>query len=269
MLNVSVVLYHPSLLQLYNLLDILQQSECVKYIYLIDNSPERTIRIPDRYKRTKYIFNGKNLGYGAGHNIALRKTIAHNIPYHLVVNSDISFSPDILLQMLYYMDQHPDVGQMMPKVLYPNGQIQYLCKLLPTPLDLFGRRFLPRKLMQRRNYKFELRASGYNHIINAPYLSGCFMLLRTATLERIGLFDERFFMYPEDIDLTRRIHREYHTLFYPEATIIHDHAQASYRNLRMLWIHIVNLCRYFNKWGWFIDSERRQTNHLTMLAIDK
>lgn len=267
MLNVSVVLYRPVVPQLQLLLDTLQQAEYVRKTYLIDNSPEKYALPLPVSEKVEYIFTGKNLGYGAGHNIALRKSIENGVPYHLVVNSDIAFQPDILSTLLQYMDEHPDTGQLMPKVVYPNGETQYLCKLLPTPLDLFGRRFLPTRWIHRRTERFELRASGYNRIMNVPYLSGCFMLLRTEALQRVGLFDERFFMYPEDIDLTRRIHRQYKTLFYPGITIVHDHAQASYRNLRMLAVHIVNICRYFNKWGWFTDRERNEVNKTTWSAV--
>ena len=90
------------------------------------------------------------------------------------------------------------------------------------------------------------------------------MLLRTQAVQQARLFDERFFMYPEDMDLTRRIHRDYLTVFFPHATIIHNHEKASYKSLKMLWIHIVNMCRYFNKWGWFCDKERTLFNQTVM-----
>jgi GT2 family glycosyltransferase len=149
----------------------------------------------------------------------------------------------------------------MPKVLYPDGKIQYLCKLLPTPFDLIFRRFLPAKWTESRMEKFEMRKTGYNKLMQVPYLSGCFMFLRTEALKEIGLFDERFFMYPEDIDLTRRIHRKYQTVFYPDVSIVHHHAQSSYLNLKMLRIHITNMILYFNKWGWVFDKERRKINN--------
>ena len=148
----------------------------------------------------------------------------------------------------------------MPRVLHPAGTQQYLAKRLPTPLDVFGRRFLPSWLMARRNRRYELRDMDLLRPVNAPYLSGCFMMLRTTAAVDAGLFDERFFMYPEDIDLTRRIHRNYLTLYYPEWTIVHAHARDSYKNKHMLRIHIQNMCRYFNKWGWLFDRERRQFN---------
>ena len=92
----------------------------------------------------------------------------------------------------------------MPKVYYPNGELQYLCKLIPTPFDLMFKRFLPSSIVERRMIKFQLRFTKYNKIMNVPYLSGCFMFFRISALQDIGLFDERFFMYPEDIDITRR-----------------------------------------------------------------
>ena len=158
------------------------------------------------------------------------------------------------------MNMNIEVAQLMPKVFFPTGEIQYLCKLIPTPFNLIFRRFLPQSWTKESTKKFELRDSGYNKLMNIPYLSGCFMFFRTEALKEVGLFDERFFMYPEDIDLTRRIHAKYRTVFYPEVNIIHHHAQSSYINLKMLYIHITNMVKYFNKWGWFFDKERRKVN---------
>jgi GT2 family glycosyltransferase len=67
-------------------------------------------------------------------------------------------------------------------------------------------------------------------------------------------------MYPEDIDLTRRIHQYYKTMFYPYVSIIHEHGQGSYKSLKLLWIHISNMVKYFNKWGWFFDVDRKRIN---------
>jgi len=103
--------------------------------------------------------------------------------------------------------------------------------------------------------------------MDIPYLSGCFMLFRVSALRTVGLFDERFFMYPEDIDITRRMHTEYRTVFYPAATIVHDHARESYKSKRALWIHITNLIKYFNKWGWIRDPERSRINRETLRQI--
>lgn len=86
------------------------------------------------------------------------------------------------------------------------------------------------------------------------------MFFRTECFKKMGLFDERFFMYPEDIDITRRMHKHYRTMFWPEVTIVHAHRAASYKSLRMLMIHSYNMIKYFNKWGWIFDRERTEWN---------
>lgn len=286
MLNVSIVLYHPNWQEVAALTKVLLQSHYTHRVYWVDNSPAETKALPmeedvlrigydsgedtdyedneGAKRRVVYIFNGKNLGYGAAHNIAIRESVYDDIPLHLVINPDILVTAEALDTMVEFITAHHEVGQLMPHVVYPTGETQYLCKLLPTPLDVFGRRFLPKRWMAKRNAHFELRASGYDKMMNVPYLSGCFMLLRTEAVLKARLFDERFFMYPEDIDLTRRIHRDYLTVYFPYATIVHNHAQASYHSPKMLWIHVVNMCRYFNKWGWFCDQERTLVNQITL-----
>ena len=264
MLNISIVLYRPNWKQVADLTIIMLQSKYVNRIYWIDNSSVKTQDLPICSNKVEYIFNDKNLGYGAGHNIAIRESIYDNIPFHLVINPDILLNAQDIDTMYQFILQNSEIGCLMPKVLYPNGELQYLCKLLPTPMDVFGRRFLPQKWIRKRNEKYEMRSSGYDEMMNVPYLSGCFMLLRTQAVQKVRLFDERFFMYPEDMDLTRRIHRDYLTVYFPRVSIIHNHEHASYKSLRMLWIHVVNMCRYFNKWGWFFDKERDLFNSIAI-----
>lgn len=263
MLNISIVLYHPKWEQeVLPLVTELLKVKNLRRIYLLDNSEAKSQKPIANSPKIRYMHNGTNLGYGKAHNIAIRETAYEQTAFHLVMNSDIRVQAEDIDAMHDWMIANPQVGQLMPKVLNPDGSQQYLAKRLPSPMDVFGRRFLPAFLMKRRNRRYELRDLDLTRPINAPYLSGCFMMLRTKAVVEAGLFDERFFMYPEDIDLTRRIHRNYLTLYYPAWTIVHDHAQASYKNKHMLRIHIQNMCRYFNKWGWFFDPERQTFNNL-------
>ena len=263
MLNISIVLYHPNWEQeVLPLVEELLRVKCLHKLYLLDNSEAREVypKTVIKHLKLRYMHMPSNLGYGRAHNVALRESAYRRIDLHLVLNSDIRVKAEDIDAMHDWMMVNPQVGQLMPKVLNPDGTQQYLAKRLPTPLDVFGRRFLPAWLMTKRNKRYELRDKDLERPINAPYLSGCFMLLRTQAAVEAGLFDERYFMYPEDIDLTRSIHRNWLTLYYPEWTIVHDHAQASYKNKHMLRIHIQNMCRYFNKWGWLFDRERRLFN---------
>lgn len=242
MLNISIVLYRPNWEQEVNpLVEELKRVKCLRQIYLHDNTND-------------------NIGYGRAHNMEIRKSAQEKVDFHLVMNSDIRVKAEDIDAMHDFMLAHPEVGQLMPKVLNPDGTQQYLAKRLPTPLDVFGRRFLPKAWMEKRNARYELRDLDLTRPINAPYLSGCFMMLRTKAVVEAGLFDERYFMYPEDIDLTRTIHRHYLTLYHPAWTIVHAHTRGSYKDKHMLRIHIQNMCLYFNKWGWLFDRERRLFN---------
>ena len=265
MLNISIVLYHPNWEQeVLPLAEELLRVQSLNKLYLLDNSEERELHPKKviKHPKLRYMHMPSNLGYGKAHNVALRESAYHHIDFHLVLNSDIRVKAEDIDAMHEWMMVNPQVGQLMPRVLNPDGSQQYLAKRLPSPLDVFGRRFLPASLIAKRNARYELRDLDLTKPVNAPYLSGCFMFLRTKAVVEAGLFDERYFMYPEDIDLTRSIHRHYLTLYYPEWTIVHAHAQASYKNKHMLRIHIQNMCRYFNKYGWLFDRERRTFNKL-------
>jgi hypothetical protein len=267
----SIVLYETPFEKIQKaIFSVLASNLCSK-LFLIDNSPTDTLsRLKDIDKRISYVFTNKNIGYGAAHNIALKKSIALNARYHIVLNPDIYFGDDVIPKIFHYIEENNDVGHVMPKVLFPNGKTQYLAKLLPTPQILFFRRFLNITFLQNRiNDFYELRFTGYNSIINVPYLSGCFMFLRTNALKSVGLFDENFFMYPEDIDLTRRIHSKYKTIFFPYAHIYHEHQKESFRSVKMTRIHAINMIKYFNKWGWFFDKNRSQINKKTLARLAK
>lgn len=260
--NVSIVIYKSNKIDVLKAINCILRSKLIKNLYIIDNSPtDELCEVSTLDYRIQYIFNNKNLGFGKAHNIAMRKSIKENVKYHIVLNPDIYFNDNVIEELYYYMEANPDVGLVMPKVLYPSGELQYLCKLLPTPFDLLFRRFMPfKKLNDKRNNIYELRFTGYNKIMNVPYLSGCFMFLRTKALEDVGLFDEKFFMYLEDTDLCRRLHKKYKTIFYPHTTIFHEFTKGSYKSKKLLMIHIMSAIAYFNKWGWFFDKERDEIN---------
>lgn len=232
----------------------------IDHLYVIDHSPDEAVKamLPDD-GRIEYI-RRPNLGYGAGHNHAIREAMEKGARYHAVLNPDIYWEGSVVAPLAHYMDEHPDVGQMVPRVLYPDGGLQYVCKLIPTPLDLIANRFLPSWIARKRVARYRLEKTGYDRIMNVPYMHGCFFMLRTDALRDVGLFDERFFMYPEDIDLTRRIHEKWRTLYYPPLTIYHAHAAESRKSMKMLRIHAANMIKYFNKWGWLFDSKRRKYN---------
>lgn len=239
-------------------------------LYLIDNSPNDHARALCQDERVIYIFNGANLGFGAAHNIALRRSV-DTADYHLVLNPDVHFDSGVLEKLLDFGRSRPDIGLLMPKVLYPDGRIQYLCKKLPTPTDLLLRRFLPKALKplaERRMASYELRDQDYSKALSVAYLSGCFMMMSCDALSQVGFFDERYFIYLEDLDLCRRIHQRFRTVYFPDVAIYHHYGKGSYREPRLLIYHIQSGVRYFQKWGWFSDQERNEINRTQPCRIE-
>lgn len=256
----SIVTYNTGKEELAKCLQSLINSP-ISQIYVCDNSPSNDLeQFCSSYDKVTYIFNNANLGYGAGHNVALRRVLEDKADYHLVINSDVYFNVGVIEKIVNYMESNLDIGQMIPNVVYPDGKLQYVCRLLPTPANLIFRRFLPTNMVEKMNYRYLLQFDDHTKPINVPYHQGSFMFFRVRCLEKIGLFDERYFMYPEDIDITRRMHRYYKTMFWPKVTIVHAHRAASYKSKKMLKIHMVNMIKYFNKWGWFFDRERKRWN---------
>lgn len=234
-------------------------------LYILDNSPLPSLR---RYfdfdSRIEYHYLNANRGFGAGHNVILRQPEKMG-KYHLVLNPDITFESGTLEALYNYMEDNPDIGNVMPKVVFPDGSFQYLCKLLPTPIDWFVRMFIPiRSVKERINYRFEMRFSDFSKEMNVPYLSGSFMFLRKTTIEEIGVFDEKIFMYGEDTDLNRRIHQKYRTMYFPNAVVTHAYEGGTHHNLHLFWITVKALSYYLFKWGWFFDKERRMVNKETI-----
>lgn len=261
MITASLVLYKTKEDDLRKVITCVQKS-IIDRLYVIDNSPTDMLRtkVEILSNKIEYAHGHGNVGYGKAHNVGIKQAFENNSDYHVILNPDIYFKTEVISEISSFMNLHQEVGLVLPKVIYPNGDLQYLCKLLPTPFDIFGRRLLPARIIKNRNDKFEMRPMGYDKIWNCPILSGCFMFLRVSDLAKVGGFDERFFMYFEDFDLMRRLHKICKTVYYPQVTIVHNHAAEHHKSKTLLKASIRSAIQYFNKWGWVFDTERYRIN---------
>jgi GT2 family glycosyltransferase len=249
-LGVSIVLYRTPVAVIGGLLEqLLEQG--ARRIYLIDNSPpefdafagwrpsERVIAIRTR----------RNLGYGRANNLAIGDSVRRH-DYHLVCNPDVELGPGTLAGLCALLGTRLDIGLCGPRVVGSDGRQHYLCKRLPTVFDLAIRRFAPGSWFQKHRAHYEMRDCSYDEPMEPPFISGCFMFFRSSVLSRLDGFDERYFLYLEDLDLSRRaavIARNYYA---PHLRIVHGHARGAYKSLRLFKYFTVSLIRYFNKWGW-------------------
>lgn len=262
MITASIVTYFSDRQEIINLIGYFVDTP-VDYIYVIDNSSDDTLSTcSDVSKNVVYIHGHGNVGFGAAHNIAIEKALKIGSKYHFIVNPDISFETDVVSPMVEYMREYPETGMMMPRVLNMDGSCQYLPKLLPSPFDLLLRKLKrPIGVYRRFIEKYELRDVSSEQVCNVPIISGCFSLLSMEVIKKIGGYDERFFMYFEDFDLSRRIHENYKTIYFPLVAIFHGYEGGANRNWRLFKVFVTSAIKYFNKWGWFYDKNRKIVNH--------
>lgn len=230
-------------------------------LFLLDNSPTQELKILATDPRIEYIHNPMNPGFGASHNVAIEKATELGSKYHFVVNPDIFFEGDIISPMLSFMSNDDTIGMMMPKILNKDGSNQYLPKLLPSPFSLLLRKIRKPGLLYRNFIKkFELREVPEKLIYSTPIISGCFTLISLERIKDIGKYDNKFFMYFEDWDLSRRMNQHYQCIYFPEVSVFHGYESGANKNLKLLVIFMSSAIIYFNKWGWFFDKERKRTN---------
>ncbi len=266
-LAATIVAFHTDSAELEQLLRSLQQSSLCVLVTVVDNSSDQSLRAIVESTGATYIYPGRNLGFAAGNNVALSKTI-ELAPYQALVNPDITLTGEgaVLHELFDYMQANEDVGWVMPTVRYPDGSEQRLTKRLPTPFDLIVRRLLGglgKRLLPELWGRYEMRDIDLSHGREVPSLSGCFMFLRSSVLQQVGLLDDRYFLYMEDVDLCRRVGRVSRTMFLPTSSLQHGYGKGSYKKLWLAFLHMRSAIQYFNKWGWMRDPERDERNRLT------
>lgn len=252
----SIVIYKHSYADLQLTLDSLLASSSIEKVILVDNDHSDWASTFSHPKVT-YIKSEGNFGFGYGHNIAIQK-FASESDFFLICNPDIVFDIYEFDKLIQFAGKRTE-GLFLPKIVYENGENQYGARLLPSPLNLFTRRFSA-ILAHKLDQKYLLKALPLDQPSFVPYLSGCFMLFRSECLIDLKGFDERFFMYMEDIDISRRCAEKYGTVYYPLIHIVHQHEQASYKSKQLLQAHLKSAIQYFNKWGWLYDKNREQLN---------
>jgi GT2 family glycosyltransferase len=253
-LGVSIVLYRTPVQEVEALLAQLFSQGAAR-IYLVDNSPRSFDTFGDWVppERVVVIRTGLNLGYGGGHNIAIEDSVRRH-EFHLICNPDIALGPGVLPTLVDVLAARRDAGLCMPKVVGTDGQLHYLCKRSPVAFDYIATLLSGTRWGARRRAEFEMRHRDYESEMQVQCLSGCFMFFRSRVLQRLNAFDDRFFLYFEDFDLSRRAAALAHNIYFPGVHVVHGHARGHRYSFRLRYIFVRSALRYFNKWGWFASS---------------
>lgn len=254
----SIVLYKHSYHDVEKTLNSLFEEKTINLVVVVDNGSFCPWLINIVHPKLKIISLPENKGFGAGHNIVLNDPEL-KASYFLVCNPDIYFNKGEVDKLYEFSIKH-NAGASIPKIIYPDGSMQYSCRLLPQPYQLLMRRFATR-LTRKINYTYELKGANYDAPFFAPSLSGCFILVSQSSIANTHGFDERFFLYLEDVDFSRRIYELNHSMLYcPVSVVVHEAQRNSYKSFKFLKYHLISAFKYFNKWGWFFDKNRKNIN---------
>lgn len=249
-LSACLVLYHCGE-EIDYALRCIQNADIEVTVYLCDNSPEEITA-----ERLTWLFPGvivlpqpKNVGFGRANNAVLPMLESK---YHLIMNPDVSFDPALLRRMVVYMDEHPNIAVLTPRVLNEDGSEQYLPKkrisvhyLLGGLLEGFG------GIFARWRRDFTMADMDVQKPTPVEFATGCFLLIRTDVFRHLQGFDPRFFLYQEDSDLSRRVleQRLGSIIYHPDFCITHRWSRENTRTFRGRIRQICSVCKYFLKWG--------------------
>jgi O-antigen biosynthesis protein len=199
-------------------------------IFVVDNnSVDGSVKmVRDKFPDVHLIDNKDNKGFSRANNQAIRKSKGD---YVLLLNPDTLVEDDTLTKSVQYMDDHPDVGGLGVKMLDGKGKFLPESKRgLPYPSVAFYKIFGLSALFPKSKIfgRYHLSYLDKDKIHEVDILSGAFMLLRKKVLDQIGLLDEGFFMYGEDIDLSYRITQAgYKNIYFPSTRIIHYKGEST------------------------------------------
>lgn len=201
-------------------------------IFVVDNNSadDSVEMVRQRFPEVKLIVNSQNLGFAKANNQAIHRATGE---YVLLLNPDTVVEEDTFLKCCQFMDSHPEAGGLGVKMLDGSGEFLPESKRgLPTPRVSFYKIFGLTKLFPHSE-KFARYYLGHldkNEIQEVEVLAGAFMFLRKAVLNKIGLLDEAFFMYGEDIDLSYRIRQAgFKNYYFPKTRIIHYKGESTRR----------------------------------------
>jgi GT2 family glycosyltransferase len=196
-------------------------------IIVVDNaSGDNLLFLKKAHPEIKIIQSEKNLGMGGGNNLGIKNSSGEFI---LILNPDTEVKSGAVLKLFNYLKRNESAGIVGPKLLNPDGSLQYSCLRFPKILTPLLRRTFLGKIFYKSLDKFLMKDFNHNETRGVDWLMGSCLLVRRELLDVSGrLFDERFFMYFEDTELCRRARRfGWKSVYLPEAEVFHDHARAS------------------------------------------
>ena len=275
-LSVSIVVYFPDPAWLKTTLESLVAALAHAWlagalqrarVFLIDNHADTntssfSAQLEDACKESGWIeaacIAGQgNIGYGRANNLAMTRSAESDL--HLVLNPDVKLAEDAITNALRYLQQHSECAMVTPVASSPDGQPLHLVKRYPDLLTLALRGFGPGWIKARfraRLDKYEYRETAFDAgLTGITIVSGCFMLVRRAALDRVQGFDPAFFLYFEDFDLSYRIASFAGIARVEDVRIVHAGGGSATKGFRHVGLFVRSALRFHGKHGWVRKAE--------------
>ena len=252
-LDISLIIVNRNVGKLlYQCLDSIKNSKGISYeVIIVDNasSDGSQTLLAQKYPEAKLIANSQNLGFAAACNIGIKAAAGK---YPVLLNPDTLIEPDCLKSLFDFMESNPKAGLSGPKVLNPDGSLQPTIRVIPGYLNILFSRKSPIAVIWPGNpgtSRYILRSLPKDKPSQVPALAGVCLILRREMLEQIGLLDERYFMYLEDIDLCLSASQKGWQAFYvPQARLMHHWGKSSEQDkARMNEEHRRSMYLFFEK----------------------
>ncbi len=218
-------------------------------LYVVDNaSPDGTgDKLCGKNYGDNVICNklNENKGFGKGHNSIMHSL---NSEYHVVINPDITLQTDAITELCTWMDENPNVVMTTPRLLFPSGKEQYTAKRMPTFMALLSRQ-LPFKFLKKIEDNYLMLNEDLTKQQEIDFCTGCFFVIRTKVFLDINGFDERYFMYVEDADITKKAQKYGKVMYVPITYVTHAWHRDTKKKLKNFIMQISSMFKYWYKWG--------------------
>lgn len=240
-ISASIVIYKENKETLKKVIDsFLSIKDIKKEFIIVDNSPGDELKIfCESFEGVSYIFSGKNLGFGTGHNLAF-KNLKEKSDIHIIINPDVYFYSEEISSFLSWFYKQKEISLSTTKVCYPDGENQNIVRNVPTVIDLIKRKL---KINSGELYIQD------NCIKEVPFAHGCFFIFKTEVFEKLGGFDERFFMYMEDLDIFLRAKKYGKTVINTNYKVYHEFRKGSSKSFKLLKYHVISAYKFFKKFN--------------------
>jgi GT2 family glycosyltransferase len=190
----------------------------------------------NKFKQVKLILNNQNLGFSKANNIGIKQA---NGRYILLLNSDTVVKQSSINKCIEFADNNEDIGVVGCKIVLKDGRLDVACKrAFPTPINSLYHALNLDKLFPKNKKiaAYNLTYIDENQVSNVECIMGAFMLVKKEVIQQVGMLDERFFMYGEDIDWCYRIKNAgWQIYYYPKAEIVHYKKASGKRSFKVIY----------------------------------